>query len=598
MRKTQRNKLTHTGNLPADKYAGRVGLVYARVSSKKQETEGHGRDSQEGRCKEDLRSVNVPYHRTFPDTFTGAGDFMKRPAMKEMLDYIDANPQQKFVVVFDDLKRLARDVEAHFKLRTAFRIRDVELRCPNYNFDESEEGEFVELIFAGQAQLERKQNRRQVIQKMKARLEAGNWPFSRKKGYTCYKDPLHGKIFKPNKEGLKILKPALEGFARGDFPRRIDFCRYLHERGFWNNKRLPEKYLDHAAEILADPFWVGDVEYKPWGVARRQGHHQPLISVPTFVNIQKRLSKGDVATKVRKDHSEKLFLRGLVNCAVCGKHLTGGVAKGKYYYCWCFNRQCSVYRKMIAHDEMHKGFIKVMKNNRLKDEVDKLIDTTFKRVWKEEAAELEKEERTVIKKVEELQAKIADFADLARTAKTPHLKEVYEKQAEVAAYDLERIQLGDLSTEEDLTVPFQTALDKSKKLLKSPYSAWKKLEPSEQQELFYFIFDAKLKYHLKTGFQTEEIPTAARLFKDFVLANSDYVDLGGIGPPTRQCECRVIPLYYRPLQAEGYFIEANTSMSFLCPPSLKLRRDTIGLPGVERRSTSAMCSRRYAPHIW
>jgi len=39
-------------------------------------------------------------------------------------------------------------------------------------------------------------------------------------------------------------------------------------------------------------------------------------------------------------------------------------------------------------------------------------------------------------------------------------------------------------------------------------------------------------------------------------------------------------------------------MSFLCPPSLKLRRDTIGLPGVERRSTSAMCSRRYAPHIW
>lgn len=27
---------------------------------------------------------------------------------------------------------------------------------------------------------------------------------------------------------------------------------------------------------------------------------------------------------------------------------------------------------------------------------------------------------------------------------------------------------------------------------------------------------------------------------------SQMVDLGGIEPPPRQCECRVIPLYYRP----------------------------------------------------
>jgi DNA invertase Pin-like site-specific DNA recombinase len=203
-------------------YENRIGLVYARVSSKRQETEGSGLQSQEGRCISDLRSMGVPYEKSFLDSYSGGGDFMNRPAMRAMLDYIDANPHKKFVVIFDDLSRLARDVEFHFKLKVAFRMRDVVLRCLNYNFDESEEGEFTELIFAGKAQLDRKQNRRQVIQKMKARLDAGYWTFGTKRGYDLIKDPRHGKISIPNKDGLGPLREALEAFATGNLPRKID----------------------------------------------------------------------------------------------------------------------------------------------------------------------------------------------------------------------------------------------------------------------------------------------------------------------------------------------------------------------------------------
>jgi site-specific DNA recombinase len=69
------------------------------------------------------------------------------------------------------------------------------LGCLNHNFDDSEEGEFVEHIFAAQAQLERKQNRRQVIQKMKARLEQGYYCFSRKRGYDMVKGPMHTPLY-------------------------------------------------------------------------------------------------------------------------------------------------------------------------------------------------------------------------------------------------------------------------------------------------------------------------------------------------------------------------------------------------------------------
>src|SRR3989344_4391820 len=139
------NKIANE-NKVADPYYGRVGLVYARVSDKSQETYGHGREGQDARCKDDLRNIRVPYEESFLDTFTGGGDFMKRPAMRALLEYIDANPHKKFVVVFDDLKRFARDVEFHIRLRSAFKARDVVLRCLNFNFDESPEGEFVEIM--------------------------------------------------------------------------------------------------------------------------------------------------------------------------------------------------------------------------------------------------------------------------------------------------------------------------------------------------------------------------------------------------------------------------------------------------------------------
>ena len=221
---------------PANPYEDREGLVYARVSSKRQEIEGSGLESQELRCMKDLKTIMVDYKKSFQDSFTGGGDFMKRPAMKEMIEYIDARPHKKFVVVFDDLKRFARDVEFHIKLRATFRARDVQLRCLNYNFDESPEGYFAEIVMAAAGQLERGQNQKQVVQKMKARLELGYWPFGGKKGYQIVKDPLHGKLAVPYKKEAGPLKEALEGFATGVFVRKIDACRFLVSKKFWSKQ--------------------------------------------------------------------------------------------------------------------------------------------------------------------------------------------------------------------------------------------------------------------------------------------------------------------------------------------------------------------------
>jgi site-specific DNA recombinase len=512
-------------------YEGREGLIYARVSSKRQEIEGGGLQSQEKRCMNDLLSVNVPYVKTFPDSYTGGGDFMKRPAMRDLLAYIDANPHKKYVVVFDDLKRFARDVEFHLKLRAAFKMRGILLRCLNYNFDESPEGRYAEIIMAGNAELERHQNRRQVIQKQKARFELGYWPFGFKKGYSMVKDPAHtGKFAKVNDEG-KILKLALEGFASAMFVRKIDACKFLVEKGFW--KHSPERRIDEMDAILRDVFYAGQIEYLAWDVTRRKGQHDAIISMETFEAIQRRLKKDGIHKRVRLDITEDFPQRGLTVCDSCEKHLTAAWSKGnggRYGFYYCQNSICPLYRKSARKDDVEIGFNKLLKKTRLKKNVDKIVATVFDRVWKEEISDLMAKETALERRRKDLKEKIGQLSDAALKAKSEEIREAYEWQMQEAANALkepENQPLGEI----DYSVPYRTALSKATGMLKNPSDTWEALGVREKQKLFFFIFEKKLAYSIKDGYRTDEIPTAARLFESFVVQNTSSVEMGGIEPP-------------------------------------------------------------------
>lgn len=510
-----------------------VGLVYARVSSKRQEIEGTGLESQETRCKRELESQRVPYGKSFLDSYTGQGDFMKRPAMKEMLSYIDKNPHQKFLVVFDDLKRFARDVEFHLKLRAAFKARSVKLRCLNYNFDDTPEGRFSEVVMAGQAALEREQNKRQVIQKMKARLESGLWPFGGKKGYN--RNPAT-KNMEPNTEGLDMLKPAMEMFASGILPRKIDVCKFLVEKRFWQ-KQNPEKYIDKLADILKDPFYAGDIMYLPWGVERRKGSHVGIISHETYDSVQKRLASSSLNKRIRTDITDKFPLRGLLVCAGCDSHLTAAIVNPNtkpYSYYYCQHKKCSLYGKMALKKNVEDAFLKILEDNKLKSEVGKLVREIFARVWDDEIKNLAKSDREQQTRLKGLGKKAADLTDMVIAAKSPSLRGLYEKQLESVATELEIAEKEQSDPRKDLDVPYRAAIEKATALVENPHSVWKSLDTREQHRLFFFLFEKKLAYSRIEGYRNAKNTSAVRLFEEFADANPHHVEMGGIEPPSRR----------------------------------------------------------------
>jgi len=153
-------------------------LIYCRVSTTKQTIEGSGLQSQELRCRRYAEDKGYLVAAVFPDDASGGGDYMKRPGMVSLLAFLDAQPHENFVVIFDDLKRFARDTVFHIQLRQALEERGAAVECLNFKFEDTPEGQFIETIMAAQGELEREQNRRQVVQKMRARVEQGYWHHS------------------------------------------------------------------------------------------------------------------------------------------------------------------------------------------------------------------------------------------------------------------------------------------------------------------------------------------------------------------------------------------------------------------------------------
>ncbi len=505
-------------------------LIYCRVSTTRQAVEGSGLESQEQRCTQYALQKGYVVEKVFRDDFTGAGDFMNRPAMSSMLGYVDGKPYRNYVVIFDDLKRFARDVEFHIKLRATFRARGITPECLNFSFNDSPEGKYVEVILAAGNELEREQNKRQVMQKQASRLEDGYWAFGSKKGYKMTLDPLSGKnISIPTKEGLEMLKPALELFASGELRSKVDVCRFLIEKGFWTKQRA-EKYIDKISMIMKDIFYAGYIEYPAWEITRRTGRHMGIISMEKYELVQKRLRKEDSGIRVRQDLREDFELRGLLVCEECGGHISAAWTKGrtkKSPYYRCQNHKCPLHKKSSLREDVRAGFMDILQKHRLKPEVSGLLNTVFDRVWSAELEGWRKDQMQTMKIKSEAEEQISHLIKLSSATRVDSVRLAYEKEIELLMNALNECD-GDV--DQDLAIPYRTALNKVSMLLENPYKIWSTSDVREKHELFFFIFEEKLTYHQKTGYRTGNIPSYIRLFEEFVTTNSHDVEMAGVEP--------------------------------------------------------------------
>jgi site-specific DNA recombinase len=503
-------------------------LIYCRVSSQRQVVEGSGLGSQEQRCREFAKSKGYQVVKVFPDEGISGGLF-ERPAMGELIKYLDDHPFDKFIIVFDDLSRLARGLTVYLKLKMELKSRGAEFECLNFKFEDTPEGEFIENVIASKAQLDREQNRRQVIQKQKARLDAGYWAFNPPPGLVHKRDSVHGKLLFPNEPYATIYKEAIESFRDGLLPTIDDVKTFINHK-YESLKINKITSFNGARRVLTQILYAGYVEYKPWEVARRKGHYDGFITIETHDKVQEILS-GNKRYGIRKDYNPDFPLRQLILCKECLKPLTASWNKGRnklYANYTCKTKGCLLRYKSIGADNVKTNFESLLTVSKPKDETIDLANTVLNDVWTQQKASINDVIEVNTRRLAEIDKELETLKTRLAKATDEVLISVY--LGEIKKLALEQGGLKNIKVSEYSDSEFGTAKDLVLKTLKNPMVLWKSDNGEDKRTVFNMYFGKKLIYDKDVGFGTVEFDPIVGLITNPTTSKNTLVETAGIEP--------------------------------------------------------------------
>ena len=460
-------------------------LIYCRVSSKQQVKEGSWLLSQESVCRRYAsQTLWLEVEKVFNDDGE-SGAIFDRKSIRKLFDYIDENLFETYVVIFEDLNRFSRDVEVHSKLKREFKKRRVELKCPNFTFEDTPEWGFQENISVAVSQYEREKNRQRVISRQKERLLAWFYCFSVPIGYKYIKSEHWGKIVVKD-DNWKIVKSALEKYAHNELESLRDVEKYLSKK----NVKTSRTSLGRA---LTNEFYTGYYRCESMGISKTRGKHQAIISEVIYEAIQDKLnSKAQVlkhslqANRERKDVSSDFPLRGLLYCESSQKLLSGGWSKGrsKKFPYYTYPRNSPMKGKSINRDEFHNEFETYLESIIPKESVFEAFRKAVKIVSDESENVHNELQESLKKELTQIERKISNYVTRIGDTQSEALIENYEKKLLECESEKKRI-LRDLEREPKNV--WTGILEKSESI-RNALQIWKKSRLKNKKTLLKNIF--------------------------------------------------------------------------------------------------------------
>ena len=481
-------------------------IIYCRVSSKGQQDEGHGLESQETRCRQHAEAKNYEVAAVFPDTITGGGDFMKRPGMVALLSFLDAQPDERFVVIFDDLKRFARDTRFHLDLREAFRARGASIECLNFKFDETPEGEFIETIMAAQGALERKQNGRQVAQKMKARMQAGYWVHQCPIGYKFEAIKGRGKMLVPNPPFDQNIRDAFEGYACGRFETQAEIKRWFESLPEFPRNNKGKISQQRVTDILTQPIYTGFICSENYGLNWLEGQHEAIISLETFQKVQER-REGIAKAPKRKNIGEAFALRGMVVCSDCDVPLRSSITKGNgghYPYYLCQTKTCKSYGKSIKRDKVEGDVGALVKQLQPTKGLITLATAMVKYAWDHRNKQTKEALKSYDKQINEIEKQVETFLNRIMEANNDTIIRRYEDK--ITNLEKEKHILSENQQKQtESKGTFQEKLEPVLQFLANPYKLWETGNIHLRRTVLKLAFQDRIAYDRNQGPRTIQI---------------------------------------------------------------------------------------------
>lgn len=514
-------------------------LIYGRVSSQKQVQEGTGLDSQVRRCAMYAAASEYQVCGVFKDEGVSGGA-SERPGTTRLfteLGKLHKQHGEEIVVLVDDLKRWARDVDVHRDFKRKVESLGGRLESvSNGNLGGGAIGKFVELILAGTAELERVMNQEQVVNRMTACLQAGRWVFAKPPGYKYVAHPVHKKILVRDEPLATHLGEALTGLATGRFASRREAIKYLQAVGAYPSDRnfstsMLESRFNRLLRML--PLVAGMVGYETWGVPWQPGIHEPIITMDTYEALKEwsLAPEGEIKPHRFVNNDSPFWLRGFLKCEKCGRPLTASATKGGSVMRYqCYHKTCERYGLNMNLKTVHKEFEGFLAGLECDDATIELFRELIKERW-------EGRVKAWVDEVAALKRKAAAWDEQSRSmlqgigAVADNAEMLTKLKGEIESVDSKRkAALARVKKLERVSKDFDSAFRVVGTMLKSPLQIWNTGDLPTKKLLLTFVFSSSPTYWRETGLGTVNLTLPYLVSQQIVDSKGKLVEVAGISP--------------------------------------------------------------------
>ncbi len=519
-------------------------VIYCRVSSDKQVRHGHGLDGQEARCRSYARERKLKVVNVFRDGAI-SGRIENRPGFNKLIEFIEAS-EEDYVVIIDDLSRLARDVVVSRALKLLIHGAGSTLACVNFEFEDSPENEYFETIVVATAEYDRRKNRQRVMSRQKARLEAGYWTFGPPKGYRYEKVSGHGKLLVPDELNATLIRQAFDRFASGELITLTEARNFLAVGGLRNRSGKPmSPTVEEAKRILTKLIYAGYIEYEPWKIGEVVGHHDAVIDRGTFDEVQRRLA-GRARAPTRSDLAKDFPLRSSVLCGDCGTPLTASWSTGRtkrYPYYRCPNTKgCASKKKSIPKKRLGADFLYFLESVCPRPGVAKLARRVTEEVWHEQNARASERQELALKAAQDMETQIERLLDQLVKSDSSSVRARLEARIETLEQESER-ERRQASRNKLTEKQFGTALRMMFDVLERPQDFWRAVSLEQRRIIQSLLFTGPIEYSAVDGFGTTKFSLPFKLLQLDRQEKPSLVEVVGIEPTSASPTLRALHAY-------------------------------------------------------
>ena len=502
------------------------GIIYARVSSHKQLTDGNGLSSQISACRAFAKKKNIEVIKVIEDPAQSGGSIY-RPGIMDLVACLVERKKLTYII-FDELSRLSRNTEEYYDLkRQISKLKGVLLSADGSTIDEDPESRVREGMRVVFADYERANNRRRVMRRQRERLRAGYWVFRAPIGYHH-----ENKVMKIDEDRAKYIRKIFHDFSQGKYTT-YQAIKDSDEAKLLINPKSNTSYVLKVCDIkkmLKNKIYIGKIELKKWGVEETDGVHEAIIDERTFYKVQDQLNQKGVK-KHNKIRSEEFPLKGDLICGNCKTTLVYNKTKGRnkkypYYRCNGTRDICDTSPKSIQTDKVHDDFLNLLSGASIHPKVLKLADRVIEDIYKDKSDHLKGIRQTKRARINELVKARDRHIKTLINSENEHVKKALED--EINKIDKE---ISALESQKENTEHLESFKLEGIKLLENPKECWLEANYQERKLIFDFVFDQPLEITKgKIGTAPYALPYSLLASKE--IQKEGMVELSGLEPLT------------------------------------------------------------------